>query len=607
MGSVDLLLEILFHVVRYFYCKSFICSDQLPLLLLVVGFIVVDSGWLQGPDIQICMASFCGSRFSSRHKTVAKDCSQFHSISYCQSSEESIRFAQNMRPKKGVFSDKATVPARPNRSPIRRSRSPRNAETSTYRTRSRGGSTPTRSSSSGSSTPTNSLTADQPPPLSPHSVKKGFGPGVRFAILIDEIDGGALLGNIFDSGSQGFTCSCLPVNRDPTSLNPWLVRKTTEVEGEKVRYRASKASEGFFNERLQGWDGKVEMTNFFKITPEETPNNEQIWTMYFPFVGGGSLSDFLMKLRRYHEEQPCYLPPVFLWALVRAICHWLGYLKYGWLPNQDITQVSPWHSVSHGDLHTGNILLDWTNATSNGGIPKFLLADFGYTRFSVEDRHQLPTQAPFDDVYEIKWFRQMVSDILNESIDPNMPGYDELRDLVENRWPNPPDHPLPRASRIGSGDGPAWATLNLSSVSSIGPDGFILIDTDTTPPETAEELNMHSPLTRFMILHILPATEVIIQTLLDNSLNHIKVNPSQANPADNTWQILREAMPPEPRVFTMVPGDVAPPWAYEIEGYWRWIALDASGASLGAVKEQYVPRDSMGHSTWKYTAQRYGK
>ena len=59
--------------------------------------------------------------------------------------------------------------------------------------------------------------------------------------------------------------------------------------------------------------------------------------------------------------------------------------------------VEPWHPIFHRDIQASNIWFDWSKARSNGGVPEFLLAGFGYARFAVEYRD---TASGFPDDYE---------------------------------------------------------------------------------------------------------------------------------------------------------------------------------------------------------------
>ena len=108
----------------------------------------------------------------------------------------------------------------------------------------------------------------------------------------------------------------------------------------------------------------------------------KLHTHYFQFCNGGSLAMLMDK--SWYEQRP--IPELFIWHFLARMVENLAGTHLGWekgtpLPTeQDLQQRS---AVYHGDLHAGNVFLDWPS--DNAILPEIYLGDFGNARVCPAD------------------------------------------------------------------------------------------------------------------------------------------------------------------------------------------------------------------------------
>ena len=119
----------------------------------------------------------------------------------------------------------------------------------------------------------------------------------------------------------------------------------------------------------------------------------------FEYCDGGDLDNYVKNQIREEKDAE-----VLIWHVIARVTRITTYLQTGWVGRhtkatkdglkQDYDEsivVQPgWKPIFHGDLHPGNILLDFARCGTDGPanqplLPRVLLGDFGYACYDAPD------------------------------------------------------------------------------------------------------------------------------------------------------------------------------------------------------------------------------
>jgi serine/threonine protein kinase len=137
---------------------------------------------------------------------------------------------------------------------------------------------------------------------------------------------------------------------------------------------------------LRGHPNILEFVDGF-ATPYEA-------ALYTPIADLGSMNDvmffsrntaYMMPRRRGGDIELGEIPKAFIWHVIRSLLTAVAYIHIGYKTLEEtvaITGLTPgWDRIVHGDLHTGNLLVQSTKKV--GQYPNIILGDWdGCTRFS---------------------------------------------------------------------------------------------------------------------------------------------------------------------------------------------------------------------------------
>jgi serine/threonine protein kinase len=127
---------------------------------------------------------------------------------------------------------------------------------------------------------------------------------------------------------------------------------------------------------LRGHPNILEFVDGF-ATPYEA-------ALYTPIADLGSMNDvmffsrnttYMMPRRRGGDIEPGEIPKAFIWHVIRSLLTAVAYIHIGYKTLEEtvaITGLTPgWDRIVHGDLHTGNLLVQSTKKV--GQYPNIIL------------------------------------------------------------------------------------------------------------------------------------------------------------------------------------------------------------------------------------------
>lgn len=348
-------------------------------------------------------------------------------------------------------------------------------------------------------------------------------PNARFAIWIDELEGGGgLLGSPeLSRGAQGSVYLVKPIDENLG----WQVRKCAD-DGDSTVMMDNIPKEAYIMKFLQWFRDKPELRCLSEIDTE--------WfAIYMDYINGGSLLSYLLRLEDAGHE----VPALFVWALAQSLIQFLACLTFGWNPG-DVTGPPPnFRSVLHDDLHSGNILLDWDDQYPYS-LPRFVLADFGFSYFTNENREAISRD--FIEVGDVTHCRDMLWDTAS-TYGPSMQtqNMDDFFKLLREHWPIPEHY---------------GELLNRST-------------------------NMTNywefPSIRILVNHVLPIVNKMVVQCFEQ---------------EGPMSVYPETIDFDPEIMLFLPGDAAPDFAEELEGVWQWVWYDiVQKRIVGEVPPGLVP------------------
>jgi serine/threonine protein kinase len=96
------------------------------------------------------------------------------------------------------------------------------------------------------------------------------------------------------------------------------------------------------------------------------------WSIIFQFCNGGDLDQLIVS----HSKLAKPIPEASMWHIYSNVASAVAFLHHGWREGQPLP--SDWDTIFHGDLHVGNVYLDYPPGSD---IPNVMLGDFGYSTY----------------------------------------------------------------------------------------------------------------------------------------------------------------------------------------------------------------------------------